>query len=36
LHEVRTEDDLVKVLSKIAALRSRRAGGRVVSMAGPR
>ncbi len=36
LHEVSTEDDLVKVLSKIAALRSRRSGGRVVSMAGPR
>ena len=36
LHEVSTEDDLVRVLGKIAALRSRRGGGRVASMAGPR
>ena len=36
LHDVSTDDDLVKVLGKIAALRSRRGGGRVASMGGPR
>jgi len=36
LHDVSTEDDLVKVLGRIAALRSRRGGGRVASMGGPR
>ncbi|HET7724379.1 MAG TPA: DUF58 domain-containing protein [Propionibacteriaceae bacterium] len=36
LHDVSTEDDLVRVLGRIAALRSRRAGGRVASMGGPR
>jgi uncharacterized protein (DUF58 family) len=36
LHDVSTDDDLVRVLGKIAALRSRRGGGRVASMAGPR
>jgi uncharacterized protein (DUF58 family) len=36
LHDVSTSDDLVKVLGKIATLRSRRAGGRVASMGGPR
>ena len=36
LHDVSTDDDLVKVLGKIAALRSRRGGGRVASVGGPR
>jgi uncharacterized protein (DUF58 family) len=36
LHDVSTDDDLVKVLGKIAALRSRRGGGRVAAMGGPR
>lgn len=36
LYEVGTDDDLVQVLSRIAVLRSRRAGGRVASMGGPR
>ncbi|MBI4899319.1 MAG: DUF58 domain-containing protein [Actinobacteria bacterium] len=36
LHDVSTDDDLVKVLGRIAALRSRRGGGRVASMRGPR
>ena len=36
LHDVSTSDDLVKVLGKIAALRSRRGGGRVAAMGGPR
>jgi len=36
LHEVSTDDDLVKVLGKISALRSRRGGGRAASVGGPR
>jgi uncharacterized protein (DUF58 family) len=36
LHDVSTDDDLVKVLGKIAALRSRRSAGRVTAMEGPR